>query len=215
MTSGHASVKLRCAPGPTVVVNILRTDGANVAGALDRAACLFFGDVADYGQFEHLALIRLDKEEQPDREFRDRDQRPNKQAEQSHEGNRGDHRKSNPEDDASHAEEEGLKGVETDKTVTVVGLHHEENDRRNESDIGEKARNVIGEASRRRARSGCHCRASSCRLGVSFSAGTTSHGTFGHCCSTRSTKSRHSSSSAYQSNVGRTLAEARAENNGF
>src|SRR5438874_6727306 len=146
MTSGHASVKLRCAPGPTVVVNILRTDGANVAGALDRAACLFFGDVADYGQFEHLALIRLDKEEQPDREFRDRDQRPNKQAEQSHEGNRGDHRKSNPQDDASHAEEQGLKGVETDKTVTVVRLYHEENDRRNDSDIGEKARNVIGEA---------------------------------------------------------------------
>ena len=87
---------------------------------------LLFRHIANYRKLEHLPLVGLHEQKDPQDKFRQTNQRPDQEAHcPSEEGNVPENLQRNPEDEQSNAEENTLKRVKPDKAPLVIGLKHQ------------------------------------------------------------------------------------------
>jgi len=126
--------------------------GAFVGGLL-LALGLFHGEVTDNGQFEPLAFAGFQDGDDPQGEETEADhhlKHGKHKEDQAKTGYHGDEHRQNQEDHPNgkpgHGESDGLEGVEADQRDPVVGFDDEEEDRRDDGDVGERGGGVWGNA---------------------------------------------------------------------
>src|ERR1700677_2833748 len=110
-------------------------------------AGLFSGEGADDRNHEALAVQCLDyahdpksEKTQAEKEVKDRYQK----RREEHGNHRDDHHR-NPKDYPRNKEEDGLPGVEANVWALVVRRHGQEDDGRNERDVGKRSGTVVRE----------------------------------------------------------------------
>jgi hypothetical protein len=106
-------------------------------------AGLLGGEFADDGQLEAFTLEGFEQQDDPDNQEPERNERHEDPADD------GDQREDNVDGESRDTEEDRLPGMELDVRVPVVGLDDQEDDRRNDGDIGERAGSVVREATLR------------------------------------------------------------------
>jgi hypothetical protein len=94
---------------PTVLIHPIREPDRRLG------ASLLLGHVADHGQLEHLSLIGLKDQNQPDHEADQANQWPNHNRGPSEERNMSNERQADPEHGPGDREEETLEGMEADE----------------------------------------------------------------------------------------------------
>ena len=110
---------------------------------------LLSGEIAEPWELKHLSLKRLDHQNQPDhnsgKAYHHRDQQYQQGAKDrdNEEDNAGEF-ESDRRQNFRAAQQEGLDGVEAHKTVFFIRLDEQEDNRRDEGDICQHARNVFG-----------------------------------------------------------------------
>jgi hypothetical protein len=119
---------------------------------------LLFRQVTDYGQLVHLALVRLEEQDDPEDKPAKADEKVKGKSDQGHEGHKGENRKPDMENEQGGGEKQALKRVEADEPAFVVRFHHQENDRRDNGDVSQHAGYVV-----RHASGGGTCWSRSCR----------------------------------------------------
>src|SRR6202790_1789337 len=95
-------------------------------------AGLLLGHVADYGQLEHLSLVSLEQQNDPQNERADPQEKMQRNGNEPEERDQSEDRETDAYGKQRRAHEQALEGVEPDKAILVVRLEHQENDRRNE-----------------------------------------------------------------------------------
>src|SRR5271165_143541 len=108
---------------------------------------LLFCHVPDHGQLPHLALVRLQKKDDPEDQPPEADQRPNQDGEPAQYRNVGDNAERDPQDDPRDRKKEVLERVEPDEPVLVVRFHDQKNNRRDDGDVSQHSRHVVRHAS--------------------------------------------------------------------
>jgi hypothetical protein len=160
--------------------------GPRIEGSATFLHCvgLLFGHVSDEGELVHLPLIRLEQQDDPDDEAGQSDQRPDQDGQPAEEWNVDDEAEHDPEGSPRDREEDALEGVEADEPASVVGGHHEKDNRRNDRNVGQHPSYVVSHSL---WGSGCDC-------GTSSATGTcrTNGGAFGNLCAAHVAES-HSS----------------------
>ena len=122
----------------------------------ELSAGLFFGHIPDDWQLPHLPLIGLKQQDHPDYEARESDQRPDQNGQPTEERNMNNEAQHNPQRSPGNGEKDGLERVKTDEATLVIRFDHQEDDRWNNCDVSQHARNVVGEPARRGlSRSSC------------------------------------------------------------
>src|SRR5438105_9777778 len=106
------------------------------------AVGLLFGKVADDGQLELLALVGLD--EAPDRRY----QGGESHKRNEHPSDDGDDAQDDLRGERGQSEKQALEGVKADKRPLVIRFHHQEDDRRDDGDVGQHAGSIVGHAAR-------------------------------------------------------------------
>src|ERR1700674_3530073 len=96
------------------------------------SAGLLLGHVADRGQLEHLSLVGLEYQNDPQNERGDAQKKMQRNGNEPEERDQSEDRETDACSKQRRAHEQALARVEADKAIPVVGLEHQENDRRDE-----------------------------------------------------------------------------------
>src|ERR1700676_2371729 len=128
-------------------------DAPEGGGALHRIR-LLFRQIANHWQLVHLPLIRLDKQDNPDDEAAQTNQKVKRDSEQGQKWHDGENRESDVENKQCRGEKQALPRVKADETIFVVGFHQQENDRWNNGDVGQHSCDVVRHAPSGRRGSG-------------------------------------------------------------
>src|ERR1700676_193136 len=131
-------------------------DAPEGGGALHRIR-LLFRQIANHWQLVHLPLIRLDKQDNPDDEAAQTNQKVKRESEQGQKWHDGENRESDVENKQCRGEKQALPRVKADETIFVVGFHQQENDRWNNGDVGQHSCDVVRHAPSGRRGSGPGC----------------------------------------------------------
>src|ERR1039458_6337908 len=99
-------------------------------------ASLLLGDVADHGQLEHLSLVGLEHQNQPDHKPGQTDQRPHKDCCPPEKWDVANECQDDPEHGPCDRKKDALKGMEADESLLVERLQHQKNNRRNDGHVG-------------------------------------------------------------------------------
>ena len=99
---------------------------------------MLLGKVADERQFVALAFESLEQHDDPRHEKNQHADPEDEPAQDRDNPNYADREPGN-------VQEDGLKRVKADKRLLVVGRNHEEDDRRNDGDIGESGCIIVCE----------------------------------------------------------------------
>src|SRR5579863_1913902 len=137
--SGHQSAKN--------LTDWLACGALMICGEL--SAGLFFGHIPDDWQLPHLSLIGLEQQDHPDHEACQSDQRPDQNGQPAKKSNVSKEAQHNPQRSPCDGEKDRLERVKTDKATPVIRFDHQEDDRWNNGDVSQHARNVVGEPARR------------------------------------------------------------------
>jgi hypothetical protein len=112
----------------------------------DASSDLLLGQVADYRQLIHLALVRFDHKNDPDDEAREPEDWPNEYGQKSQKRHMCNDAQSDGYNTQSDIEEYALPGVKAHETVSVIRFDHEKNNGGDDGEVGQHSGNVIGEA---------------------------------------------------------------------
>src|SRR6476646_7572320 len=106
---------------------------------------LFFGQIADYRQFDSLIVVRREHQVQPQDAETQTDQREQEKTNSVRENSEKAHQY--PKGDVSHVEENRLKSVKAHKLVLVVRRNDQEDDSCDKADeIAQSAGNILAHA---------------------------------------------------------------------
>jgi len=111
------------------------------------AVGLLLGEVAEDGQFEELAVEGADKDDDQDDEEGEIDKLPQGQGEEEHCGDEILHDlDENVDHRPGNVKEDRLPGMEADIGASLEGLEDQEDDGRNDGDVGDAASGIVREA---------------------------------------------------------------------
>src|ERR1700687_752155 len=131
-------------------------------------ASLLLGHVTDHGQLEHLSLISLEHQNQPDHKSGQTEQWPQQHCGPAEEWNVTNECQADPEHGPCDRKEEALKRVEADEALPVERFQHQKHNCGDNGHVGERASNVIGESGGRRCSANLPDAASTLRTGCSI-----------------------------------------------
>jgi len=107
---------------------------------------LFFRQVANHGQLEHLALVGFQQQNNPNHKSSQADQQVQRSSNENQEGHDGHNRKRDLKGSYRHAEENTLEGVKANKPVLVIRSGHQKDDRRDKGYVRQHSGHVVRHA---------------------------------------------------------------------
>ena len=116
--------------------------------------CLLLGEASDERHLETFTVKGVDHHHEPENEEQEAHHRPQKQIEQTDEGQPANHVQNDIDCNPDNTQEDGLPGMEADIGVLVEGLKDKEDDRRDERNVGKSAGGIVREAGLVRFRHG-------------------------------------------------------------
>jgi len=115
---------------------------------------LLLGEISNDRHLEAFTVKGVDHHNEPEDEEQETHHRPQKQIDQAEEGQPANNVENDIDCNPGNAQEDGLPGVEAHVGVLVEGFNDEEDDRRNERNVGKSAGSIVREAGLVRFRHG-------------------------------------------------------------